>query len=64
VCQSSAGNVFGGKSSPLATGTIGTDLNSEIKCYGSYILPVLIVFGLLVIGVSLGVVGWKKGWFS
>jgi hypothetical protein len=37
---------------------------SEIKCYGSYILPVLFVFGLLVIGVSLGAVGWKRGWFS
>lgn len=37
---------------------------SEIKCYGSYILPVLLVFGLLVIGVSLGAVGWKRGWFS
>lgn len=37
---------------------------SEIKCYGSYILPVLLVFGVLVIGASLAAVGYKKGWFQ
>ncbi|KAI9632691.1 uncharacterized protein MKK02DRAFT_41000 [Dioszegia hungarica] len=37
---------------------------SEIKCYGSYILPVFLVFGVLVIGVSLTVVGIKLGWFK
>ncbi|GFZ42505.1 hypothetical protein JCM24511_00221 [Saitozyma sp. JCM 24511] len=37
---------------------------AEIKCYGSYILPVLLVFGVLVIGLSLVAVGWKKGWFG
>lgn len=36
---------------------------SEIKCYGSYILPTFLVFGVLVIGASLAAVGWKKGWF-
>lgn len=40
------------------------ETRSEIKCYGSYILPVFLVFGVLVVGVSLGVVGWKKGRFS
>lgn len=37
---------------------------SEIKCYGSYIVPVLLIFGVLAIGLSLGIYGWKKGWFS
>ena len=36
---------------------------SETKCYGSYILPVVFVFGVLVIGISLIVVGQKQGWF-
>lgn len=31
--------------------------DSEIKCYGSYILPVLLVFGVGVIGLSLFLVG-------
>lgn len=39
-------------------------ISSEIKCYGSYILPVFLVFGVLVIGVSLTVVGIKLGWFK
>jgi hypothetical protein len=43
---------------------VGTDDTREIKCYGSYILPVLLVFGVLVIGLSLVAVGWKKGWFG
>ncbi|WRT65753.1 uncharacterized protein IL334_002701 [Kwoniella shivajii] len=38
-------------------------LVSEIKCYGSYMLPPLLIFGVLVIGVSLAIVGWKSGWF-
>ncbi|RSH94740.1 hypothetical protein EHS25_004545 [Saitozyma podzolica] len=42
----------------------GECLWAEIKCYGSYILPVLLVFGVLVIGLSLVAVGWKKGWFG
>ncbi|WVR03761.1 hypothetical protein IAU60_000756 [Kwoniella sp. DSM 27419] len=37
---------------------------SEIKCYGSYMLPPLLVFGVLVIGASLFAVGWKMGWFK
>ncbi|WWC60370.1 uncharacterized protein I303_102941 [Kwoniella dejecticola CBS 10117] len=39
-------------------------LISEIKCYGSYMLPPLLVFGVLAIGISLGIYGWKRGWFS
>ncbi|KAK8861630.1 hypothetical protein IAR55_002453 [Kwoniella newhampshirensis] len=37
---------------------------SEIKCYGSYMLPPLLVFGVLVIAASLFAVGWKSGWFK
>ncbi|WVN90721.1 uncharacterized protein L203_105963 [Cryptococcus depauperatus CBS 7841] len=37
---------------------------SEIKCYGSYMLPPLLVFGVLVVLVSLAAVGWKMGWYS
>lgn len=39
-------------------------VNSEIKCYGSYILPTFFVFGFLVVAASLIGVGWKKGWFK
>lgn len=38
--------------------------DSEIKCYGSYILPTFFVFGFLVVAASLIGVGWKKGWFK
>ncbi|WVF65839.1 hypothetical protein IAT40_000576 [Kwoniella sp. CBS 6097] len=37
---------------------------SEIKCYGSYMLPPLLIFGVLVVGASLFAVGWKMGWFK
>lgn len=37
---------------------------SEFKCYGTYIFPVLFVFGVLAIGISLSIFGWKKGWFD
>ena len=33
---------------------------SEIKCYGSYILPTFLVFGVLVVGVCLLVVWIKR----
>ena len=36
---------------------------SEFKCYGRYMLPPLLVFGVLVIGTSLIIVGIKRGWF-
>ncbi|KAK4686077.1 hypothetical protein P7C73_g4054, partial [Tremellales sp. Uapishka_1] len=36
---------------------------SEIKCYGSYILPVFLIFGVLVVGACLFAVGWKRDWF-
>ncbi|WWC68576.1 uncharacterized protein I206_102506 [Kwoniella pini CBS 10737] len=39
-------------------------LISEIKCYGSYMLPPLLIFGVLAIGISLGIYGWKSGWFK
>ncbi|WVQ64966.1 uncharacterized protein L199_003136 [Kwoniella botswanensis] len=39
-------------------------LISEIKCYGSYMLPPLLIFGVLAIGISLLIYGWKKGWFK
>lgn len=39
-------------------------LCSEFKCYGKYIFPVLFVFGVLAIGISLSIFGWKKGWFD
>lgn len=61
--QSSVESVYGGKALLLLEYNREL-IESEIKCYGSYILPVLAVFGVLVIGASLGVVGWKKGWFS
>jgi len=37
---------------------------SEIKCYGSYILPVILLFGVLAIGISLGIYGKNNGWFG
>ena len=64
--RSSAGSVFGRKlkadlyaeeeieEAPLTS--------REIKCYGSYILPVLLIFGVLVVGASLLAVGLKRGW--
>ncbi|KAL7424693.1 hypothetical protein Q5752_000377 [Cryptotrichosporon argae] len=36
---------------------------AEIKCYGSYILPVVLVFGVLVVGAGVLAVGLKRGWF-
>ncbi len=35
---------------------------SEIKCYGSYILPPLLVFGVLAIGSGLIYVAIKRKW--
>ena len=34
---------------------LGNGMDREIKCYGSYILPTFLVFGVLVIGVCLWV---------
>jgi hypothetical protein len=48
----------------LKTKTYAPHANREIKCYGSYIIPVLLVFGVLAIGLSLGVYGKKNGWFA
>ncbi|WWC96903.1 hypothetical protein V866_003778 [Kwoniella sp. B9012] len=39
-------------------------LISEIKCYGSYMLPPLLIFGVLAIGISLLIYGLKRGWFK
>ena len=36
---------------------------SEIKCYGRYMIPPLLVFGVLAIGASLIIVGIHKGWY-
>ncbi|WVW80212.1 hypothetical protein I302_102189 [Kwoniella bestiolae CBS 10118] len=38
-------------------------LISEIKCYGSYMLPPLLIFGVLAIGLCLLIYGIKRGWF-
>ncbi|WVQ93473.1 hypothetical protein IAU59_000547 [Kwoniella sp. CBS 9459] len=66
----------GGERSPLTSSATKTErkpglpklsrqcLWSEIKCYGSYMLPPLLVFGVLVVGASLLGVGWKMGWFK
>ena len=37
--------------------------HSEIKCYGRYMIPPLLVFGVLAIGASLIIVGIHKGWY-
>ncbi|ODN76490.1 hypothetical protein L202_05156 [Cryptococcus amylolentus CBS 6039] len=39
-------------------------LISEIKCYGSYMLPPFLIFGVLAIGLCLFFVGLKSGWFE
>lgn len=36
---------------------------SEIKCYGRYMIPPLLIFGVLAIGASLIIVGIHRGWF-
>ncbi|WWC87963.1 uncharacterized protein L201_002865 [Kwoniella dendrophila CBS 6074] len=38
-------------------------LISEIKCYGSYMLPPLLIFGVLAIGIALLIYGIRNGWF-
>ena len=37
---------------------------SEIKCYGRYMIPPLLVFGVLAIGAGLLAVSIRRGWIQ
>ena len=58
-CPSSVANVYGRKPGPFRTlwfmsfCLLAVSKHREFKCYGSYIFPVLLIFGVLAISIAL-----------